>query len=197
MVLDREEDSKLIVELQLLPPKPIVYVANRSSGVKWDMWLQELNIYFDACGIRSDIQRIGVLFNLAGSHSKQVYKASAEANKNDDYEAVVSILTAFYQGPKRNMIYQAFVYFKMRQGKRESLNEFHIRLKSQARLCGWTGDMLDDQLKLQITRGCKCLKLKESILLNLKDDGTMDDIFSLARDIEISKLISSLSLNKH
>lgn len=195
MVLDLEEDAKLMIELQLIPPKPFVYLANRSSGVYWDLWLQDLNVYFDACGIKSDNKRINILFNLAGSHAKEVYKSSIEAKENDDYEAVLVILNAYYR-PKRTKIYEEFIFYKMRQGKRESLSHFYNRLKSQASLCCWTGDRLDDQLKLQITRGCRSLKLQESILLNLKDNGTVADIFSLASDIEISKLISTLFLNK-
>ena len=34
-------------------------------------------------------------------------------------------------------MYQAFLFYEMRKSKQESLDDFHVRLRLQAALCGW------------------------------------------------------------
>ncbi len=118
MPLNRENDAKLLVTLSMAQPKPFVCDDSMSAGIKWEIWLRQLDSYLDACGIKSEIQKIGILFNIAGEHVREVYMAAADKNENDEYKDVCKILTAHYK-PKSNKLYQAFVFYEMRQSKQE------------------------------------------------------------------------------
>ena len=141
--------------------------------------------YLNACGVKSEIQMIGILFNVAGERVREIYKTSAAAKDDDDFKAVVKILTDHFK-PKSALMYQASLFYEMRQSKQESLDDFHVRLRLQTALCGWKDDRLDDELKIQLIRGCKSLKLKEDIL-KLDDSKKVADILTFARASEAAK----------
>ena len=113
MPLNKEADLKLLVTLAMEQPKAFVYENNVSAGVKWEIWLGQLQSYLNACGVKSEIQMIGILFNVAGKRVREIYKTSAAAKDDDDFKAV----------------YQKFLFYELRQSKQESLDDFHVRLR--------------------------------------------------------------------
>ncbi len=79
-----------------------------SAGIKWDMWLRQLDSYLDAwlrqldsyldaCGIKSQIQKMGILFSIAGEHVREIYIAAANKKDDDEYADLCKILTAHYK----------------------------------------------------------------------------------------------------
>ena len=83
-------------------------------------------------------------------------------------------------------MHQVFLFYEMKLSKQESLDDFHVRLRLQNALCGWKDDRLDDELKIQLIRGCKSLKLEEDIR-KLNDSQKVADILTLARASEAAK----------
>ena len=126
MVLDRDADLKKVVTLSMTQPKTFVYEDNTSIGAKWEMWLAEYEAYLDACGVKADIQKIGILWSITGNSVRDIYRTSTKKKEDDEYNAVIAILNEHFKS-KTNKLYEVFKLSEMKQGKQEMLEDFHIR----------------------------------------------------------------------
>jgi len=150
--------------LNLSSPQPFEY-DNDSRGtasIRWTSWLKDMELYFEACNIDHKPQQKAILLHLVGDQTRQIYYAK-ETN-HDDYNDVKRILTDHFT-PLVNVEFEVFKFGELKQKEGEALDDFVVRLQTQARSCNFgNGNAINAEVKKQIIRGGRCVKLRQRIL---------------------------------
>lgn len=94
-----------------------------------------------------------------------------------EYEKALRTLDSFF-APKLNPSYERHVFRKMKQGEKERIDMFVLRLRTQAEKCNFE-DQLEESIKDQVTVGCHSKLLQRKILEH--GDKRLDDVLKLAR----------------
>ena len=78
-----------------------------------------------------------------------------------DCKSAVKVLTKYFK-PEKNVIYQTYVFRQATQGKEESIDEFHTRLRGLAKHCEFAD--ADCEIKMQIVTNCTSSRLRKKAL---------------------------------
>ena len=159
--------------------------SKSTAGVRWDEWIRDFEVYVQASGITSVAQKKSLLIHRIGPAARSVYYT--KASNDDDYEAVKRKLVDHFK-PLTNKDYQIFAFDQMRQREAESMDDFVVRLRQAASLCGF-GDSTDKELKRRIIAGCRSKQLRQHILE--KGNIELKDILDKARTAEVSSTQAS------
>ena len=123
-------------------------------------------------------RQVAVLLNLAGEEANEIFSQfEFETGKSNDKLADVLEKFEAYCNPRRNILYEWYVYWSLTQAEGEPIDTFLKRLKTQATKCEF-GDMKERMLLCRIVFGLSEPKLKERLL---RDNGmdlnrALDDI---------------------
>lgn len=133
-------------------PPPLEFSGNIAENYK--RFKQRVNIYMTANGLhqKSDEIKVAIFLNLIGEEGIDVFnnfKLSEENQKK--YEVVVKKFDE-YLLPKKNIIYERFLFYKRVQESNEPVDNFVKELKKLAQNCefGDEQDMIRDRLALGI-----------------------------------------------
>ena len=109
-----------------------------------------------------------------------------EEDEEKDFKSAVKVLTKYFE-PEKNVIYQTYVFRQATQGKEESIDEFHTRLRGLAKHCEFAD--LDFEIKMQIvTNGTSSRLRKKAVqdptytLTNMLIDGRKYETSSAQTD---------------
>lgn len=162
---------------------------------KWKSWLRGFEIFTKANKITSDDEKFNWLLHCAGQKVQDIYHTLPEEPKEvqrgpllsgynpfetNEYSEAVLKLRHFFE-PKQNTSFERHVFRQMQQNKTEGIDSFVIRLREQADRCGFD-NQLEENIKDQITTGCKSNLLRRKILE--KADCKLDEVLSRARILE-------------
>lgn len=98
----------------------------------------------------------------------------------DCYQEVVNKLEKYF-APKTNETFERHVFRQMRQKPEEKIDRFMVRLRTQAKRCGFN-DQLDQNLRDQLIVGCKSTQLRRKMLS--RDNESLDTFIFTARIME-------------
>ena len=84
-----------------------------------------------------------------------------EEDEAKDFKSAVKVLTKYFE-PEKNVIYQTYVFRLATQGKEESIDEFHTRLRGLAKHCEFAD--ADFEIKLQIVTNGTSSRLRKKAL---------------------------------
>ena len=109
-------------------------------------------------------RQLAVLLHTAGEEAYEVYSQFEYDNDGDEnnYEIVLQKFED-YCNPRRNVLYEWFVFWNLKQLEGENIDSFVKRLKTQASVCEF-GDLKERMLLFRVVFGLADNKLKERLL---------------------------------
>ncbi len=141
--------------------------TTENQDARWSTWLRDVELYMDACNIDFKPQQKAVLLHLVGEQAREIYYAKAQAN--DDFDEVKRILSEHFT-PQINIEFETFKFGELKQKDNETLDDFVVRLRTQARLCNLgNAASITTEIRKQVIRGGRCSKLQ-----TLTDDENED-----------------------
>ena len=133
-------------------PAPLEFSGNIAENYK--RLKQRVNIYMMANGLngKSDEVKVAIFLNIIGEEGIDIFNnfGLSEEDKKK-YELVIQKFDE-YLLPKKNIIYERFLFYKRIQEPNESVDNFVKELKKLAQSCEFTDeqDMIRDRLVLGI-----------------------------------------------
>ena len=131
-----------------------------STSARWTRWLERFNTYLIAADIKDDARKRALLLYQAGSEVYEIFK-TLEEDEAKDFKSAVKALTKYFE-PEKNVIYQTYVFRQAIQGKEESIDEFHTRLRGLAKHCTFAD--ADFEIKMQIVTNGTSSRLRKKAL---------------------------------
>ena len=149
-----------------------------NAGPRWTAWLREVELYMDASNIDHKPQKKAILLHFVGEQALEIYYAAAQAN--DEYEDLKTLLNAHFI-PQVNVEFEIFKFGELKQKEGENLDDFVVRLRTQAKWCNFgNAAAVTTELKQQVIRGSRCVKLRQKIL-EAQNPLSLEEILSKAR----------------
>jgi hypothetical protein len=135
-----------------------------STSARWTRWLERFNTYLLAADIKDDARKRALLLYQAGPEVHEIFK-TLEEGETKDFKSAVKALTEYFE-PEKNVIYRTYVFRQATQGKEESIDEFHTRLRGLAKYCDFTN--IDFEIKMQIVTNGTSSRLRKKALQDPK-----------------------------
>lgn len=181
-------------------PKPFEFkIDDGNCADDWNDWIRGFEIFARANEIVVPALKRDWLLHYAGPKVQSIYFNLIEQDEtNDEPERCGPLITGFvpferdcyietvtklqnFFAPKRNLSFERHVFRKMMQEKKERIDSYVMRLRIQAKRCGFEAN-LDENIKDQITSGCFSDSLRRKILERGDDD--LNNILKMARIYE-------------
>lgn len=175
--------TDMVQLVNIHPPRPFEYSdgSRETAAARWKVWVRELNVFFAACNVVNEKQKLHVLLNQAPD-LQEIYYAKWEDKTK--YEEVVKLFEGYF-APQSNKNHARYVFGFMAQGDvnhvGETIDDFATRLRLAARVCDFETDDVESELKRQLLRGTTCELLRKE-LLAAGDDETMDVAIKKTRE---------------
>lgn len=157
-----ENEPKKKMEI-LNKPTPLAFTANIAEN--WNKFKDQLEIFLTASeqDTKSDRVKAAILKNLIGEDALDLLKTMDMGDEERaSYNAIVKKLEE-YCVPKKNILYERFVFYKRKQSQGESFDEFLADIKKLAKPCEF-GQAKDEMLRDRIVLGIFDTKLQEKLL---------------------------------
>lgn len=145
----------------------LCFEKNGNLAEQWKLWRQKFENYLVATETNKKPEEVqcAQLLHYLGDEALQIYNSFTfeEAEKNK-----IKVLIEKFDGyfiPKKNLTYERYKFFNMRQGSNESIEQFVTELKNQAKQCEFA-DLNDDLVKTTLITGMKDEILREKLLQN-------------------------------
>ena len=151
-----------------------------STSARWTRWLERFNTYLLAADIKDDARKRALLLYQAGPEVYEIFKTLQE-DEDKDYKSAVKALTEYFE-PEKNVIYQTYVFRQATQGKDETIDEFHTRLRGLAKHCDFANP--DFEIKMQIVTNGTSSRLRKKALQDSKY--SLADMLIVGRKYETS-----------
>lgn len=148
----------------LRPPEGLKLVGNVDSN--WRSFKQQFELYLSATGMdnKPGPRKIAILLTVAGPQAMEVFNTFEfeRADDKEDYGKVIEKFEA-YCSPKKNIVYERYVFRSRMQQAGETFDCFMTDLKLKAQSCGF-GDLKDSMVRDQIVYGILDKKTRERML---------------------------------
>lgn len=162
----------------LKPPGELSFEGNVSEN--WRRWRRSFENYLRAVDIvREPVEdgeappagnaaimrrQLAIFLHTAGEEAYEIYSQFDFENEDDrdDLDIVIDHFET-YCNPRRNILYEWYVFWSMIQKEGEPIDSFVKRLKTQATKCEF-GNLRDRMLLCRIVFGISSDKLKERML---------------------------------
>lgn len=131
----------------------------------WRRFKRNFDIFLVASGIsgKGEITKINTFLNMIGEDAVEVFdsfKLTEEQSKS--YEEVIKSFENFCK-PKKNTVYERFMFYQRKQRESEPFDTFHMDIKRLIRTCEF-GDKEEEMLRDQIVMGVNDKKLQMRLL---------------------------------
>lgn len=162
----------------LKPPGELSFEGNVSEN--WRKWRRQFENYLTAINlIQAPVvdadnppagnaavsrRQIAVLLHTAGEEASEI-ASQFEYGDEEDANSLVDVLAKFdtYCNPRRNILYESFVFWTLSQKEGELVDTFSKRLKTQAAKCEF-GALRERMLLCRLVFGLISDRLKERLL---------------------------------
>ncbi|GFS03525.1 Gag polyprotein [Elysia marginata] len=148
-----------------------------SAGKRWRKWFQKFENLITALDITNEDRKKALLIHYGGDEIFDPVDTFPEEKKNT-YEALKTALETNFT-PRVN---ESFKLRKMKQLATENVDQFHVRLRTQAALCSFTD--VDREILAQLIEGVNSSKLRKKAL---RDRLTLTQFLSEARNEELTE----------
>ena len=110
-------------------------------------------------------RQIALLMHIAGDEANEIF-AQLEVPDGKSKENLIDVLDMFdtYCNPRRNELYEWYVFWTMSQSHSEPIDSYLKRLKSQALKCDFPADVKPRMLLCRVVFGLSSIKMKERML---------------------------------
>lgn len=163
----------------LAPPPPFDAESESSSLARWKEWRERFEMYLLAANITDAKQKRALLLYVAGPAVHKIFNTLTDTGT--DYKTAIEKLDAYFQ-PKKNLIYERYVFKQTRPNPDESADRFVTRLRQLAETCEFAN--LADEIRDQfvITWPSKTFRIK----LLREPALTLEKLQELARAQELA-----------
>ena len=137
----------------------------QNIGPRWKRWLRAFELYVDGKGIADAAQRRALLLHTAGMDAQDVFYTLPEVGGDANvYEKAKTALSGHFS-PEANVPYERHCFRKMDQKQTETVDQYVIRLRTQAENCNF-GDpaAVNEQIRDQVVEKCFSQKLRRKLL---------------------------------
>ena len=149
---------------QLKPPARLTAEGNLDNN--WKVFKQSFDLFMCATDAedRTGKKKVAMLLTIAGREALELYNSFTFATdaEKDDYDEVIKKFDA-HCCPKKNEVYERYVFKCRKQKQGENFDSFLTDLKLKAKTCNF--DQLSDSLiRDQIVYGTAEDKVRERLL---------------------------------
>lgn len=149
-------------------PEPISFDGNVSE--KWKRFRQKFELYLVACSQGKKIKdevKIAQLLNLLGDEGLDVYNTfTFNEHEKENFDCLLDKFET-YCSPKKNVVFERFKFYKIRQEEGQEFGQFVKNLKLAAKSCEFleSDNMIRDRIVLGINdRGTQERLLRDTKL---------------------------------
>ena len=177
----------------LLPPKPLILQGNLPENFR--RFKQRFNLYLLASGnsTKADNIKNAILLHVIGDEALEIYNTLTVTQRNNAEGEPIDIntediLLAFenYCNPRRNVVYERYKFFIIKQTEGQPIDEYITKLKTQAKHCEF-GNQSNLLIRDRIVCGVIDSQLSERFLREKPENLTLERVSEMARASEISK----------
>ncbi|GFN77011.1 Gag Polyprotein [Plakobranchus ocellatus] len=129
--------------------------------------------------ITSEVRKKALLIHYGGDEIYDLIETFSTASR-ETYASVTKDLDSYFT-PRVNPTFEAFKLRKMRQLQHENVDQFHVRLRTQAALCSFND--IDREILAQLIEGVTSSKLRRKAL---RDRLTLSQFIAEARNEELT-----------
>ena len=166
--------------MALLPTFPKFDIhQDANAGPRWKKWLQRFERLLIAMDVKDDARKRALLLHYAGTDVDEVFETLE--NVGDTYQAAADQLMKYFT-PRRNVAYEVYQFRQAKQGKTETLDAFHTKLRQLAQTCEFSD--VDKEICAQIILNCQSQRLRRRAL---REPMTLESLLSIGRALETSE----------
>ena len=192
--------AKLLQNLTSIEPFNVDTQETTNLGKKWKVYQQEINLFLLASGITQDNQKRAVLLHSSGKRVREIF--STLENTGNSYEDACKSLDAYFS-PKKNTIYERWVFRNTKQTPEESVSHYITKLRKLGETCEYAN--LEEEVRDQFVCSCINTKLREKFLrtenlslTKILEIGTLYENSKLqATEISANEDLLSVQFTKH
>ncbi|XP_030745261.1 uncharacterized protein K02A2.6-like [Sitophilus oryzae] len=165
-------------------PEPLSFDGNLAENFR--RFKQSFEIYLIASGKseKDDKMKIALLLNLMGEEGIEVYNTLKLTElQRANFQTVLNELEN-YMTPKKNVVYERFLFYSRKQEDEETFDHFYTELKKLSKNCEFE-QSTDSMIRDRIVLGIKSRQVQEK-LLNV-DKLDLNKAIELCRACEIAK----------
>ena len=183
----------LIMAVSLCKPPDPVSFSSGNAARNWQDFVEQLQWFLAGTesNSKSDAVKIGIMLSHAGKEAREIYKTlpwdSPEDNMKFD-----KVLEAFkdYCQPRKNILYERYKFWSLKQQDGETVDAYLTRLKLQIDHCEYNKEGWPDAVKTETVRdkfvfGLRDDSLKERLLQ--ESNITLNKLVALAQRTESSR----------
>lgn len=153
-----------------------------STNSRWEEWRDQFVTYLDLKGVCDTDEKHKALLCFGGPDVRKIAKdvVTSDSLMDNQYRATMEALDNYYS-PRMSLRYERFKFRQMTFSPKEKVDQFVVRLKTQAAVCSF-GDQLDSMIMDQLVFATQTDdKLRAKYL---ECDTTLDEMLQIGRTYE-------------
>ncbi len=151
----------MAVNLQPVPEFVPDADIGASLATRWRLWLQDFNTFILASGIRDAKRKRALLLYQAGPRIKEIFAQLTDTGEEDDFDLAQQKLSDYFE-PQKNKRYEVYRFRETKQGERETLDNFHTRLRNMLKTCEFADETFE--IEEQIIIGGRSSRIRKRAL---------------------------------
>lgn len=145
---------------------------------KWKRWLRSFKYYTEGKGIEDAKQKKSLLLHCAGPEVQDIFETLTVEAEGCPYGNAEKALNAYF-APHTNLVYEKHIFRRMEQKADETIDQFVMRLRSQAVNCSFADQ--DGEILGQIIDKCQSTALRRRLI---EKPCTLKEAMDKARSME-------------
>ena len=167
------------------PPDPLSFAGNTAHN--WREFEEQLKWFLAGTETaeKSDLIKIGIMLSHAGKDARDVYKTLPWRTEGDQ-DKFDKVIEAFqrYCAPRKNILYERYGFWNLRQEDEESIDAYLTRIKIKIDMCEYTREGWPPTVREELTRDKFVFGLIDD---NLKERLLRESNLDLTRALEIAQ----------
>lgn len=152
----------------------------------WKRWHRSFELFAIGKGVSDPEQRKALLLHCAGPEVQDIYYTLDEVRavqEDNVYTVAVKTLNKHFEN-KVNVPYERYVFRKIAQSDKETVEQFITKLRQQAVYCDFANQ--DEQIRDQVIEKCRYHKIRAKLLEKGKDL-TLEQLRTIAATFEMTE----------
>ena len=164
-------------------PNPMEFEGGNLAD-KWKKWKQKFLIFMDAAikDGETEKRKLAILLNLIGEKGQQIFNTFKVVREEAKLADVLK-LYGDYCEPKKNLVFERFQFYSVKQSPSQSMENFVTEVKTRAASCEFKEE--DNMVRDRLVMGVCNSQLQERLLLEA--DLTLKKCEEIIRTYGVSK----------
>ena len=143
------------------PDALIIDINSTSMASIWELWSNNLEMYFLAAGIADTKRQKALLLYLGGENLRQIHRNLGD--DKEEYKDTKEFLDTYFK-PKKNVTFERNKFYSTHPNADEITSAYVTRLKDLSRSCGFDTYSSDSAVVDQVITKCKSNRLRRRLL---------------------------------